>query len=103
AFGLVLLLGFTAVAYKLGNLANARMAWHHDNPYLTAITGIVLLVSPVLIARVVGLGDRLLFPLTGALVFLGMMAEYLAWTVGFGAVALLRFERSPAVQPPVSA
>jgi hypothetical protein len=103
AFGLILLLGFTAVAYKLGLLANARFAWQHDNPYLTAITGIVLLVSPVLIARLVGLGDRLLFPITGSLIFLGMVAEYVAWTIGFGAVALLRFERSPATQPPISA
>jgi hypothetical protein len=103
AFGVILLLGFTAVAYKVGLFANARLAWHHDNPYLTAITGIVLLVSPLLIARVVGLGDRLFFPLTGTLVFLGVVSEYVAWTVGFGAVALLRFERSPASQPPVSA
>ena len=102
AFGVVLLIGFTAVAYHLGRLANARFAWNHDNPYLTAVTGIVLLVSPVLIARVLGLADWLLFPITGTLVFLGLLAEYLAWTVGFGAVALLRFERSPTVPPPVS-
>jgi hypothetical protein len=102
AFGGVLLLGFTAVAYHLGRLANARLAWHHDNTYLTAVTGILMLVSPVLIARVLGLADWLLFPLTGTLVFLGLVAEYLAWTVGFGAVALLKFERAPTVPPAVS-
>ena len=101
AFGGVLLLGFTAVAYHLGRLANARFAWRHDNTYLTAVTGILMLVSPVLIARVLGLADWLLFPLTGTLVFLGLVAEYLAWTVGFGAVALLKFERPPTVPPAV--
>jgi hypothetical protein len=103
AFGLVFLVGFTAVAYRLGGVTNHRLAWHHGNPYLTAITGIMLLVSPVLIARVIGLADWLLFPITGSLVFLGLLAEYLAWTVGFGAVALMRFERSPTAPPPVSA
>ena len=99
AFGIVLLVGFTAVAYNLGLVANARFAWHHHNPYMTAVTGILLLVSPVLIARLLGLGDWLLFPMTGTLVFVGLLAEYLAWTVGFGAVALLRFERPPTAPP----
>jgi hypothetical protein len=102
AFGVVLLIGFTAVAYNIGRLTSARFAWNLDNPYVTAVTGIVLLVSPVLIARLLGLGEWLLFPFTGALVFLGFLAEYLAWTVGFGAVALLRFERPPTTSPPAS-
>ena len=59
-------------------------------------------MSPVLIARLLGLADWLLFPITGTLVLLGLLAEYLAWTVGFGAVALLRFERSPTVPPPAT-
>ena len=99
AFGVVLLIGFTAVAYNLGRIANARFAWTHGNPYLTAVTGIVLLVSPLLVARVLGLADWLLFPVTGALVFLGLLAEYLAWTVGFGAVALQRFGRPASGRP----
>jgi hypothetical protein len=98
ALGLVLLVGFTGVAYNVGRLASERFAWNHDNPYLTTITGIVLLVSPVLLGRLIGLGEWLLFPVTGTLVFLGLLAEYLAWTVGFGAVALLRFERSPTIR-----
>ncbi len=102
AFGVVMLIGFTAVAYNLGRLANARFAWSHGNVYLTVITGILLLLSPVLIARVLGLASWILFPVTGTLVFLGLLAEYLAWTVGFGAVALLRFERPPTIPPPVS-
>jgi len=104
AFGVVMLIGFTAVAYNLGRLANTRFAWAHDNPYLTAITGILLLVSPLLIARILGLADWILFPITGTLVFLGLVAEYLAWTVGFGAVALQRFGGSqPSAVPPPAA
>jgi hypothetical protein len=102
AFGVVLLVGFTAVAYSLGRVTNARFALTHDNPYLTAVTGVLLLVSPVLIARVLGLANWVLFPITGILVFVGLLAEYLAWTVGVGAVALLRFERRSSVLPPAA-
>jgi hypothetical protein len=87
------LVGFTAVTYNLGRFASERLSWNIENPYLVAITGIVVLLSPVLIARLLGLAEWMLFPLTGALAFCGFLLEYLAWTVGFGAVALLRFAR----------
>ena len=99
ALAVMFLVGFTAIAFNLGRLVNARFAWSNDNPYVTALTGIVLLVSPVLVARLLGLANWFLFPITGSLVFLGLLVEYLAWTVGLGAVALLRFSRSPAAPP----
>jgi hypothetical protein len=92
ALAVIFLLGFTAVAYNIGRLVNQRFDWSSANPYLTTATGILLLVSPVLIARLLGLA-WLLFPVTGILVFFGLLAEYLAWTVGLGAVALLRFSK----------
>jgi hypothetical protein len=105
AFAAVFIVGFTAVAYRVGRLANDRFSWGGGNPYLTGVTGILLLVSPVLIARLLGLADWLLFPITGTLVFLGLLVEYVAWTVGFGAVTLLRFERPgpPPQIPPATA
>jgi hypothetical protein len=93
------LVGFTAVASNLGRLVSQRFDWSGRNPYLAVVTGIVLLISPVLIARLIGLAGGLLFPITGTLAFLGFLAEYLAWTVGFGAVALLRFTRSQTAAP----
>ena len=101
ALAVIFLIGFTAVAYNIGGLVSHRFDWRDANPYLTTATGIVLLVSPVLIARLLGLADWLLFPLTGTLVFLGLLAEYLAWTVGLGAVALLRFSKT--APPPATA
>ncbi|PWT82309.1 MAG: hypothetical protein C5B57_08870 [Blastocatellia bacterium] len=97
----IALVGFTAVAYHLGRLVNQRFAWTLHNPYMTVTTGVVLLISPVLIARLLGLANWLMFPITGALLFVGVLAEYLAWTVGFGAVALLRFSR-PGGPPPTA-
>jgi hypothetical protein len=51
------------------------------------MTGILLLLSPLLLARLVGLGGGLLFPMTFGLGLIGILVEYLAWTIGFGAVA----------------
>ena len=99
ALAVIGLIGFTAVSYNLGRFVHQRLAWSDDNPYLMAATGIALVISPVLIARLLGLGGGWLFPITGTLIFLGFLLEYLAWTVGFGAVALSRFAQSRSVPP----
>jgi len=87
--GVVAVIGFTAVGYRLGQLFLARMGWPADNPYTTAIAGIVLVMSPLLLSRLLGL----VLPFTFGLVLVGMLLEYAAWTIGFGAVALTRFGR----------
>jgi len=98
----VALVGSTSVGHYLGRLVAARMGWSVDNPYLTTITGIVLVMSPVLLARIAGLGGGIMFPMTAGLSLIGVLVEYLAWTVGFGAVALARFTRPSTVVPAAS-
>jgi hypothetical protein len=93
------LIGFTGVAYRVGALLSARFGWPMDNPYRVTITGVVLLMAPVLLARVAGLGGGLMFPVTFALALIGAAVEYVAWTIGFGAVALNRFSRWQAPPP----
>ena len=87
------LVGFTGVAYRIGGLAMARFGWPADNPYLTTIAGIVAVLSPLLIARILGL----ILPFTFGLGVIGILLEYVAWTVGFGSVALARFNRRQVV------
>ena len=87
--GIVAVIGFTAVGYRLGTLLMARLGRPADNPYVTTIAGIVLVLSPLLVARLIGL----IVPFTFGLGLIGMLLEYVAWTVGFGAVALTRFSR----------
>lgn len=101
ALAVLLVVGFTAVAYDLGRLAAARLGWADRGPYLTAMLGVLLVLAPALVARLVGLGGGLLFPITAALVVIAFLVEYAAWTVGLGAIALLRFNRrgSTAAQP----
>jgi hypothetical protein len=91
--GVVAVIGFTAVGYRLGQLLLTRMGWSTENPYSTTIAGIVLVMSPLLLARLLGLIGVFMVPFTFGLGLIGMLLEYLAWTVGFGAVALTRFNR----------
>jgi len=89
----VALVGFTSVAYHVGHLLNARVGRAGDGPYATTIAGILLLVSPLLLARLLGLAGGVMFPMTLGLLVIGTILEYVAWTIGFGAVALARFNR----------
>ena len=52
-----------------------------------------VLLSPVLLSRLIGFGGVMVWPITGSLLLLGLLIEYVVWTVGLGAVALLRFDR----------
>lgn len=97
AFFLCFLVGFAAVSYEVGRFVTARFGWPSDNVYRTAIVGILAVISPVLLARLVGLAGGILFPITIILLMLGFLVEYFAWTVGLGAVALQRFHK-PAAQ-----
>jgi len=99
--GLIVLavVGFTGVAYRVGGILSSRLGWPLDNPYRVTVAGIVLLMAPVLLARVAGLGGGLMFPVTFALGLIGAAVEYVAWTIGLGAVALNRFERLQGVRP----
>jgi hypothetical protein len=99
---LVALVGFTAVAYYVGRLLIGRLGAGEAGPFKATMAGVLLLISPVLLARLIGLGGGVLYPMTFGLGFIGFLIEYLAWTVGFGAVALARFSRTaptPATAP----
>jgi hypothetical protein len=93
AFVLLLLVGFAAVAYDVGRLISARFGWEGRNPYLIAAAGIALVLSPVLLSRLVGFGGAFISPFAWTLLLFGLLVEYVAWTVGLGAVALVRFDR----------
>lgn len=90
ALGIVALVGFTAVAYYVGRLLAARFGWEVRGAHVATVVGILALLSPAILARLVALAGPL-FPMTFGLRLVGTVAEYLAWTVGFGAVALARF------------
>jgi hypothetical protein len=89
----VAVIGFSGVANRVGVLASHRFGWRDDNPYAVTIVGVILLMAPLLLARLSGMGGGVLFPITVVLGIVGFLIEYAAWTVGLGAMALARFER----------
>lgn len=98
AFVLVCLVGFTGVAYHVGRLVEGRFEQIRNRPYLATVIGIVVIVSPLLVARALGFMGGLGF-IAAAFVVAGFILEYVAWTTGLGAAALVRFGR-PVPQPP---
>lgn len=92
----VMLVGFTAVAYHIGRLLQDKVDMLRTRPYAATFTGILLIVSPVLLARLVGLAGLgfIVWPIAAV----GFLLEYSVWTAGLGAAALVRFNRPS--QPP---
>jgi hypothetical protein len=84
---IVLLVGFTGVAYHVGRLLNGQFGWTERGPYATVLLGVMTIALVTVLARsaaVIG-GSFLTFPLSAA----GYMVEYAAWTLGFGAAILV--------------
>jgi hypothetical protein len=94
----IFLVGFTGVAYHLGRVLQERVDYLRTRPYAATVAGIVLIVSPLLLGRLVGLTGEMGF-VVGILVAIGVIIEYIAWTTGLGAVALARFGKP--MHPPV--
>jgi len=88
----VMLVGFTAVAYHIGRLLQDKVDVLRTRPYAATFTGILLIVSPVLLARLVGLTGDLGF-VVWPIAAVGFLLEYSVWTAGLGAAALVRFNR----------
>jgi hypothetical protein len=93
ALAVLFVIGFTSVAYHVGRLATVRFGSAELNPMLATLVGILVVMSPVLFGRLLGLGGGLLLPIALPVLLIGFLAEYAAWTVGFGAIALNRFDR----------
>ncbi len=96
---LLFLLGFTGVAYHAGRLLQAKVDYLRARPYAATVAGIALIVSPILLGRIVGLTGEMgfLVMLLGAV---GVVIEYMAWTAGLGAAALVRFAKPAAPAMP---
>lgn len=107
---LMALLGFTGVAATVGAWFRRRTGMGTPGDFGDVALGVVLILLPVLIGRLIGLGGWGLSPIAFLFVAAGLMVEFLAWTAGFGAVLTNAFSRWQArrasrvpVPPPPSA
>ena len=102
ALAVIALLGFTSIAYRVGQFVSERFSWGVSGPYATTVLGILIVVSPLLLARVLSLIGGPIVPMAFGLSVIAFIVEYVVWTIGFGAVALARLDRQRPPQVPMA-
>jgi hypothetical protein len=94
-FFLLLLLGYTAVCYRLGKVLEWRMGRSFGGPYMTALVGLASIHVWLILGNLL---DLLPGPFGSVWVF-GLLLVVTAVIVGFGAVILARFGLAPGYWP----
>ncbi|MEA2599047.1 MAG: hypothetical protein QOF89_39 [Acidobacteriota bacterium] len=94
--GLVLLLGYAAVAYRLGRFLEGRFNRSFGSPYMAAIMGVLLIQVWSVLGHMLDLAPGPFGFLVG---LFGFLVQAVAWTTGFGAVILARFGFAPGYWP----
>jgi hypothetical protein len=96
-------LGFTALATRVGEWLEDRLGWRGHNAFLAAAVGLIIIVGPTLLARILGVAPGI--GIAGFfLLMTGVVVEFVVWTIGLGATLMTGFGRwstvPPAVPPP---
>lgn len=93
-----MLLGIASLAQTLGRWIADRAGWHADA--VAWALGLGFVVLPTVLSRLVGIGPNLA-GLAVALLAVGTIVEYVAWTIGLGAAIMTGLGRWSTVPPPV--
>jgi hypothetical protein len=102
---LLALAGFSGSAFAIGQWARRRFGWSTSPGLLDVCVGVVLILSPLLVGRLIALGGWPASPISFLLIALGVGLEFLAWSAGFGAVltnTLGRWQARRRVAPPAA-
>jgi hypothetical protein len=87
------LLGFSGTAFAMGQWARRRFGLSTPPGIMDVCIGVVLILLPLLVGRVVALGGWPASPVSFLLIAAGAGVEFLAWSAGFGAVLTNAFGR----------
>lgn len=85
--------GFSGTAYAIGQGARRRFALGGHAAFFDICLGLLIILSPLLAGRIVGLVGWPGNPLAWLLVLIGTAFEFLAWTTGLGAILMNTFSR----------
>lgn len=96
-------LGFTALACRLGEWIEDRLGWQPGNALVATAIGFIVLLAPTLLARFMNIASGSVAPLTWLLVTIGLTLEFVAWTIGLGAAIVTGLGRWYTVPPPIAA
>jgi hypothetical protein len=94
------LLGFSGTALAMGQWARRRFGLSTSPGIIDVCLGVVLILLPLLLGRVVALGGLPASPVSFLLIAAGVGMEFLAWAAGFGAVLTNTFGRWQARRVP---
>ena len=97
---LMALVGFTGVAAAVGQWFRRRTGMTTPPGFGDVAVGLVVILLPVLVGRIIALGGWGLSPIGFLFVMIGTLVEFLAWTAGFGAVLTNAFSRWQARRTP---
>ena len=95
---LMAIVGFSGTASAVGQWARRRFGIGMAPGFGDICLGILIILLPVLVGRLVGLGGWPLSPIVFLLVATGLAVEFLAWSSGFGAVLTNAFSRWQATR-----
>ena len=87
------IVGFSGTAYAVGQWARRRFGIGTVPPFGDVCLGIVIILLPLLVGRLLAFGGWALSPLVVLLVAVGLGVELIAWASGFGAVLTNAFSR----------
>ena len=94
-------LGFTALACRIGEWIEDRLGWRPGNAFLATTIGFIVLLAPTLLARSLDLASVGAGPLTFLIATIGLTVEFVAWTMGLGAAVMTGLGRWYTVPPPI--
>jgi hypothetical protein len=92
------LVGFSGTAFAVGQWVRRRFGIASTSGFADICTGILVILLPLLLGRVVALGGWTFSPVVFLLVAVGLGVEFLAWASGFGAMLTNVFSRWQATR-----
>jgi hypothetical protein len=94
-FVLVLILGYSAAAHRLGRWIEIRFNWTPGGTFRAAMIGLLLIEVWTVIGRILAMGSGPLDWIAGTILLFGFTVRAAAWVVGFGSVLLAWFANRP--------
>jgi hypothetical protein len=98
-----LLLGYTALACRVGEWIEDRLGWRPQSAFLATAMGMFVIVLPTVMARLMGVAPEPLRLMAVAVLTAGVAAEFVVWTIGLGATLMTGFGRWNTAPPPLDA
>lgn len=100
----VLLGGFTGAAHLVGGWAASRAGLDADQPYVRVWLGVLLILTPLLVARLFGIVGGPFHFAALMIAALAILMEYIVWTTGLGAALTTTYEswRARRLPPPAA-